>query len=75
MFKKIREKIGEYFLNRSIDKLSNAIWKYAFKGSLNPQYTKDDAMKAAIGIIWNDADSMKEILSYTDYFGNRIFPR
>ena len=63
MFNKIKVKIDEYFFNRNIDKLAKAIWKYAFKVSLDPKYTKDDAMKAAIGIIWNDADSILRITS------------
>lgn len=75
MFKNLKVKIDEYFFNRSIDKLAKAIWKYAFKGSLNPQYTKDDAMEVAISIIWNNADGIKKILSYVDEFGNTVFPR
>lgn len=55
MFKKLRVKIDEYFFYRNINKLTGAIWRYAFKGSLDPQYTKDDAMEVAINIIWNDA--------------------
>ena len=66
---------NEYFFNRRIDKLAKAIWKYAFKVSLDPKYTKDDAMEVAINLIWNDADGMKKILSYTDEFGNTVFPR
>lgn len=75
MFKKLRVKIDKYFFNRNIDKLAKAIWKYAFKSSLDPQYTKNDAMEVAINILWNDADDMKKILSYVDEFGNRVFPR
>jgi hypothetical protein len=75
MLEKLRVKIDEYFFNRRIDKLAKAIWKYAFKVSLDPKYTKDDAMEVAINIIWNDADGMKKILSYTDEFGNTVFPR
>lgn len=75
MFKKLKVKIDEYFFNRNIDKLAGAIWRYALKGSLDPQYTKDDAMEVAINIMWNDADGMKKILSYVDEFGNTVFPR
>ena len=75
MLEKLRVKIDEYFFNRRIDKLAKAIWKYAFKVSLDPKYTKDDAMEVAINLIWNDADGMKKILSYTDEFGNTVFPR
>lgn len=75
MLKKIKVKIDEYFLNRAINKLANAIWRYVFKSTIDPQRTKDDAMKVALNIIWNDADGMKEIFSYTDCFGNRVFPR
>ena len=75
MFKKLRVKIDKYFFNRNIDKLARAIWKYAFKPSLDPQYTKNDAMVVAMNILWNDADDMKKILSYVDEFGNRVFPR
>lgn len=63
------------FLNRNIDKLATAIWRYSFKGSIEPKYTKDDAMEVAINIMWNDADGMKKILSYVDEFGNTVFPR
>lgn len=75
MLKKIKVKIDEYLLNRNINKLAKAIWIYAFKRSIDPQYTKDDAMKVALNITWNDADGMKEIFSYTDCFGNRVFPK
>jgi len=75
MLKKLKVKIDEYFFNRNIDKLAKAIWKYAFKGSISPQYTKDDAMEVAINIIWNDADDMKKILSFTDECGEIVFPR
>ena len=75
MFKKLRVKIDKYFFNINIDKLARAIWKYAFKPSLDPQYTKNDAMEVAMNILWNDADDMKKILSYVDEFGNRVFPR
>lgn len=75
MFKKLKVKIDEYLFNRNINKLAKAIWKYAFKESLDPRYTKDDAMEVAINIIWNDADDMKKILSYVDEFGNRVFLR
>ena len=75
MFKKLRVKIDKYFFNRNIDKLAREIWKYAFKPSLDPQYTKNDAMEVAMNILWNDADDMKKILSYVDEFRNRVFPR
>lgn len=74
MLKKIKVKIDEYLLNRAIDKLAKAIWRYAFKRTIDPQRTKDDAMEVALNIIWNDADGMKKVLSYTDCFGNTIFP-
>lgn len=37
MLEKLRVKINEYFFNRRIDKLAKAIWKYAFKVSLDPK--------------------------------------
>lgn len=72
---KIRRPYDEWVLRRSINKLTNAIWKYALKDSLDPKYTKKDAEILSMAIHWNDADGVREILSYTDEFGYRIFPR
>lgn len=72
---KIRKPYDEMMQNRRINKLANAIWKCALRDSLNPKYTKEDAMELSIAIHWNDADSTKEVLSYTDEHGNRVFPR
>jgi hypothetical protein len=62
-------------LDRQIDNLASAIWKHCLSKSLAPKYTKQDAMQLAIAIFWNDADLTKEVLSYTDEFGERVFPR
>ena len=75
IIQKIRKPYDEMMQNRRINKFANAIWKYALRDSLNPKYTKEDAMKLSIAILWNDADSIKEVLSYTDKNGNRVFPR
>lgn len=47
------EPFHKWLLNRKIDKLTNAIYKYAFKDCL-PKHSKKDAMKIAIAIMWND---------------------
>lgn len=72
---KYREPYDRWIQNRKIKKLSNAIWKYALKDSINPVYTKEDAITLSIAIYWNDADDTKRVLSYKDENGNRIFPR
>lgn len=56
-----RKPFDEWLLNRKIDKLTNAIYKYAFKDCL-PKHSKKDAMKIAIAIIWND-NCIKNILT------------
>lgn len=63
----------ECFIDRNITKLAKAIWKYCFKYSVEPKYSKQDAMTIAMAIFWNDADACKEVLSYTDKFGNRVY--
>lgn len=72
---KVREPYDRWILHRDIDKLSKAIWKYALKDSLEPKYTKEDALTLSLAIHWNDADDIKKVLSYTDEFGYRVFPR
>ena len=72
---KIRRPYAEWCLYRDINKLTNAIWKYALKDSQDPKYTKKDAEILSMAIHWNDADNVREVLSYTDEFGNRVFPR
>lgn len=72
---KIRVAYDERNLYRQVEKLADAIWKYALRDSFDPKYTKEDAMKLSKAIHWNDADSIKEVLSYTDEHGNRVFPR
>ena len=75
IIQKIKKPYDEMMLNRRINKLANAIWKYALRDSFNPKYTKEDAMKLSIAIHWNDAESTKEVLAYTDKNGNMVFPR
>ena len=48
-----RKPFDEWLLNRKIDKLTNAIYKYAFKDCF-PKHSREDAMKIAIAIMWND---------------------
>lgn len=72
---KHREPYDRWIQNRKIKKLSNAIWKYALKDSIDPAYTKEDATRLSIAIHWNDAEDVKKVLSYKDENGNRIFPR
>ncbi len=71
----IRRPFDEWNEIRKIEKLTNAIWEYALKDSLNPVYTKKDAEILSIAIYWNDADDVLKVLSYTDESGNRVFPR
>lgn len=72
---KVQCSYDERRLYRNVDKLANAIWKYALKDSQDPKFTKKDAETLSMAIHWNDADDVKKILSYTDEFGDRIFPR
>jgi len=72
---KVRESYDWWCEKRKLRKLSKAIWKYGLSDSKDPVYTKKDAYTIAIGIAWNDADEIKKVLSYTDEFGNRNFPR
>lgn len=64
----------EYLLHRQIRKLSKAIWKYGLKGVM-PKFKREDATDIAMGILWNDADMIKRVLSYTNEYGKRVFPR
>lgn len=64
----------EYLLIRQIRKLSKAIWKYGLKG-VEPKFKREDATDIAMGILWNDADRIKKVLSYTNEYGTRVFPR
>ena len=75
LLQKIREPYDEWIMHRSINKLANAIWKYALKDSLEPKYTKNDAYTLSIAIHWNNADEAKKVLSYTNEFGDRVFPK
>lgn len=70
----IKEKIDFYFdIALPINKLTKTIYRVN-KGCV-PALTKDDCRKIAMCILWNDADGMKEVLSYTNENGDRIFPR
>ena len=59
-FQKARKPFDNWILYRQIDKLANAIYKYAFKDS-SPHYTKKDALNVAKAIIWNDKEIRKVI--------------
>lgn len=73
--RKIRRPYDEWIFRRSINKLTNAIWKYALKDSLEPKYTKKDAEILSVAIHWNDADKTREVLAYLDEYGDIVFPR
>lgn len=83
MLKKIKMKINkmewkkrlDYYLyiERPINKMGKVIFKQ-MKGS-TPSLSKQDCYGIAMCISWNDADGMKKYLSYTDEYGNRVFPK
>lgn len=72
---KVRQPYDAWTMRRNIKKLSKAIWKYALKDSLDPKYTKEDAKILSLAIHWNDADKTREVLSYLNVYGARVFPR
>lgn len=83
MFKKLRQKLQKFecvrnfehylYIERPINKIGNCIYKYTKDDT--PKLSKEDCYNIAVNILWNDADAMKKILSYTDENGKRIFPR
>lgn len=73
LLRRIRKSYDYWNEDRKLRKLTNAIWKYSLKDSIEPKFTKEDAETLAIAIAWNDADQTKKVLSYTNEFGTRIF--
>ena len=72
---KARNHYDDWVLCRNARKLTKAVWKYGLSDFIDPVFTKKDANTIAVGIMWNDADQVKRVLSYTDEFGDRVFPR
>ena len=57
---KSRKFFDTWMFYRQIDKLTDAIYKYAFKDS-SSHYTRKDALNVAKAIIWNDKEIKKII--------------
>ena len=59
-FQKARKPFDNWMFYRQIDKLTDAIYKYAFKDS-SSHYTREDALNVAKAIIWDDKEIRKII--------------